>query len=79
MSKKVKLFGTTGKMKNGDLEGITNADDLRQRFKDLKIDLHGKKVIDAKTDVEYNIDTLQDLPEGDLQLYILPAKTKSGN
>lgn len=77
--KKIKLFSTTGKIKNGDLDNVSSADDLRQRFKDLKIDLSGSKVLNAKTDEEYNINTMQELPEGDLQLYILPAKTKSGN
>lgn len=77
--KKVNLFSTTGKIKNGALEGVSSADDLRQRFKDLKIDLTGTKVLNAKTDEEYNINTIQELPEGDLQLYILPAKTKSGS
>lgn len=76
--RKIKLFSTVGKVKGGELEGIKDVADLKAKFKDLKIDLKGTTILNAKTDEEISLDTLTSLPEGDLQLYIMPAKTKSG-
>lgn len=77
--RKINLYSSIGKVDNGSLENVNNMNDLRSRLKDLKIDLKNKVLVDVNTDQEYTMDSVQDLPEGDLQLYILPAKTKSGH
>lgn len=77
--RKISLYSTVGKVENGGLENVKNMDELRSRLKDLNIDLKGKVLVDVNTETSYEVNSTQDLPEGDLQLYILPAKTKSGN
>lgn len=77
MAGKISLFSSVGKM-DQKLEGIKNTDDLKKKLAELKIDLKGMAVIDVNTETEYKLGTNQELPEGDLQLYILPAQTKSG-
>ena len=76
--RKINLYSTSGKVTNGELENVKNMDDLRAKLAELKINLNNKTLIDASTETEYSINSTTELPEGDLQLYILPAKTKSG-
>lgn len=76
--RKINLYSTSGKVTNGSLEGVSNMQELREKLKDLKIDLTNKTLIDGKTETEYSLSSTTELPEGDLQLYILPSKTKSG-
>ena len=74
---KIKLYSSVGNVKEG-LENVKDTKELKAKLAALKIDTKNMAVLDANTDQEYDLDKVQALPEGDLQLYILPAKTKSG-
>ena len=78
MSKReVSLYSSVGRI-NEEIGQVKNTDELKKRLAELKIDTKNMIVSELNSDIDLNLDISQDLPEGDLQLYILPAKTKSG-
>ena len=75
--RKINMYSTTGKVdKSGYESKATTTEELRKELQDLGIDLTNKSVTEFHNQKE--LVAGQDLPEGDLQLYILPAAVKSG-
>lgn len=77
-TRKVKLFSTAGTSGKKDFESrATTVEELRKELKDLMgNDLSSMSIKEGTTKKE--LDTFTELPEGDLKLFILPAKVSSG-
>lgn len=74
-TRKIKIYSSVGK--TGEIEAA-NKEELKAKLKELNIKMDGMAFSEVNNDTEISFDNKQELPEGDLQLYILPAKTKSG-
>lgn len=77
MSRKINMYSTTGKVdKSGYESKATTTEELKAELKALGIDLNNKSITEFHNQKELEVG--KELPEGDLQLYILPAAVKSG-
>lgn len=76
-TRKISLYSSTGKVGNAPIESSAkNYDELKKELTAMGIDLNNKSVTEFTTQKELQRDSV--LPEGDLRIYIMPAKVKSG-
>ncbi len=75
--RKVRIFSTRGSMGEVSSSAETYGQLRRQLIDELGISTDNMKVIDGTTKVEYSASEAV-LPTGDIKLYLVPEKTKSG-
>lgn len=76
-SRKIKLFSTSGKLGKQEVESrASTLEELKKELTDMGINLNGMSLNEFNSQKE--LSSTQDLPEGELKLYILPAQVTSG-